>query len=49
MDPTQAVVKLNELRSGFEGEIYSDDARRILYATDASAWHTQKTLPTLSG
>jgi FAD/FMN-containing dehydrogenase/Fe-S oxidoreductase len=38
MDPTQAVVKLNELRSGFEGEIYSDDARRILYATDASAY-----------
>lgn len=37
MDPTQ-IVKLNELRTGFEGEIYSDDARRILYATDASAY-----------
>ncbi|MVN91218.1 FAD-binding and (Fe-S)-binding domain-containing protein [Mucilaginibacter aquatilis] len=30
--------KLNELRAALEGEFYADDAMRILYSTDASAY-----------
>ncbi|MCX6306842.1 MAG: FAD-binding protein [Bacteroidetes bacterium] len=30
--------KIDELRSGFEGDIFTDDAQRLLYATDASAY-----------
>ena len=38
MDATLALTRLDELRKSFEGEILTDDARRILYATDASAY-----------
>ncbi|MDP1623729.1 MAG: FAD-linked oxidase C-terminal domain-containing protein [Bacteroidales bacterium] len=31
-------INLAELRSGFDGEIYTDYAQRLLYATDASAY-----------
>jgi FAD/FMN-containing dehydrogenase/Fe-S oxidoreductase len=30
--------QIAELKSGFSGEIFTDDARRLLYATDASAY-----------
>ncbi|MCX6268630.1 MAG: FAD-binding protein [Bacteroidetes bacterium] len=37
-DIKQFQQKIADLRSNFDGEIFTDDAQRLLYATDASAY-----------
>lgn len=37
-DPGQLQNKIADLRSEFEGEIFTDETQRLLYATDASAY-----------
>ena len=32
------LAKIEDLKKGFEGDIYTDDTQRVLYATDASVY-----------
>jgi hypothetical protein len=38
MDPNLIQDKIDSLKLEFEGEIYTDQSQRLLYATDASAY-----------
>ncbi|MFZ4520428.1 MAG: FAD-binding and (Fe-S)-binding domain-containing protein [Bacteroidales bacterium] len=38
MDTAELIKDLERLRTQFDGEIYTDDKQRLLYATDASAY-----------